>query len=249
MNSIIQKIRRELKDNADLRTKTTGEGFFKEEVQLYGVKSATVAKIAKRSFLEIKELDKSMVFDLCELLWQSGYIEESFVACQWAYSLRDRFKSTDFRILTRWVKHYVSNWAACDTLCNHTVAAFVEMYPKYLAELKKWTRSENRWVRRASAVTLIVPARNALFLSDIFEIADLLLLDEDDLVQKGYGWMLKAASESHRKEVFDYVMRNKDRMPRTALRYAIEKMPVEMKQKAMAKPKQITAKPRPQRRP
>ena len=243
MNSIIQKIRRELKDNADLRTKATGQSFFKEKVQLHGVKSATVAKIAKRSFLDIKELDKDAVFDLCELLWQSGYMEESFVACQWAYSLRDRFKPTDFRILARWVKEYVSNWAACDTLCNHTVAAFIEMYPRYLAELKKWTRSKNRWVRRASAVTLIVPARNGLFLSDIFEIADLLLVDEDDLVQKGYGWMLKAASESQRKEVFDYVMRNKDRMPRTALRYAIEKMPVEMKQKAMAKPKQTAAKP------
>jgi 3-methyladenine DNA glycosylase AlkD len=236
MNSTIQKIRRELKDNADLRTKATGQSFFKEEIHLYGVRSATVAKIAKRSFLDIKELDKGAIFDLCELLWQSGYMEESFIACQWAYSLRDRFKPTDFRILARWVKQYVSNWASCDTLCNHTVAAFVETYPKYLAELTKWARSKNRWVRRASAVTLIVPARNGLFLDDVIEIADLLLLDDDDLVQKGYGWMLKVASQSHRKEVFGYVMRNKDRMPRTALRYAIEKMPAEMKQKAMAKP-------------
>ncbi len=62
-----------------------------------------------------------------------------------------------------------------------------------------------------------------------------MLLDNDDLVQKGYGWMLKAASESHQKEVFDYVMKNKARMPRTALRYAIEKMPKDLKVKAMEK--------------
>ena len=58
---------------------------------------------------------------------------------------------------------------------------------------------------------------------------------KDDLVQKGYGWMLKAASEAHCNEVFDFVMKNKDIMPRTALRYAIEKMPKELKAMAMAK--------------
>jgi 3-methyladenine DNA glycosylase AlkD len=60
-------------------------------------------------------------------------------------------------------------------------------------------------------------------------------LDEDDLVQKGYGWMLKVASQSYEKQVFDYVVKNKGEMPRTALRYAIEKMPSELKTKAMEK--------------
>jgi 3-methyladenine DNA glycosylase AlkD len=84
-------------------------------------------------------------------------------------------------------------------------------------------------------VTLIIPARNGKFLKEIFNIADILLLEKDDLVQKGYGWMLKAASQAHQKEVFDYVIKNKMTMPRTALRYAIEKMPKELKEKAMQK--------------
>ena len=54
-------------------------------------------------------------------------------------------------------------------------------------------------------------------------------------MQKGYGWMLKAASQSHQKEVFDYVMKNKKDMPRTALRYAIEKIPSDLRQSAMEK--------------
>jgi len=54
-------------------------------------------------------------------------------------------------------------------------------------------------------------------------------------VQKGYGWMLKVAADKYRKEVFEFVMQRKDRMPRTALRYAIEKMPSELKRKAMVK--------------
>jgi 3-methyladenine DNA glycosylase AlkD len=111
----------------------------------------------------------------------------------------------------------------------------VEKYPEYISSLKKWALSENRWMRRASAVTLIIPARRGLFLEDIFEIADLLHDDKDDLVQKGYGWLLKSASQAHEKKVFDYVMSKKDTMPRTALRYAIEKMPPELRSRAMEK--------------
>ena len=74
-----------------------------------------------------------------------------------------------------------------------------------------------------------------MFLDDILAIADILLEDGDDLVQKGYGWMLKAASEANRQAIFDYIMSKKTVMPRTALRYAIEKMPKELKALAMAK--------------
>lgn len=90
-------------------------------------------------------------------------------------------------------------------------------------------------MKRAAAVSLIIPARQGKFLNDIFEIADILLLDRDDMVQKGYGWMLKAASQAHQDDVLNYVVKNKTAMPRTALRYAIEKMNPEQKALAMAK--------------
>ncbi len=149
--------------------------------------------------------------------------------------MRKEYVPEDFSVFERWVNKYVTNWASCDTLCNHTIGTFIEMYPTFLADLKKWALTENRWVKRASAVTLIIPARNGKFLKDIFEIADLLHSDPDDMVQKGYGWMLKAASQAHRDEVFNYVMKKKATMPRTALRYAIEKMPADLRAKAMAR--------------
>ncbi len=234
MNLLI-KISQELKQNSDPHTKATGQNFFKEKVKIYGVKTALVTKIAKQYDRDILDMSKKDVFTLCETLWQSGYMEESFIACHFSYLIRKNFGATDFKIFEKWLESYVSNWASCDTLCNHTVAAFVEMYPEYLEDLKKWAKSENRWVKRASAVTLIIPARNGKFLNDIFEIADRLLVDNDDLVQKGYGWMLKAASEAFQMQVFEYVMKNKTIMPRTALRYAIEKMPKDLKTKAMEK--------------
>ncbi|OGW45032.1 MAG: DNA alkylation repair protein [Nitrospirae bacterium RBG_13_41_22] len=235
MSSIINKIRQQLKQNADKKTKESGQGFFKEKIKLYGVKTAIVNKIGKEYFKAIKDKKKTEIFDLCDELWRSGYMEESFIACNWSYLIRKDYEPKDFEVFEKWINNYVSNWASCDTLCNHTVGAFVEMYPEYLSDLKKWAKSKNRWLRRASAVSLIIPAKQGKFLKDIFEIADTLLLDQNDLVQKGYGWMLKAASHTHQKEIFDYILKKKTIMPRTALRYAIEKMPKELKIKAMEK--------------
>jgi 3-methyladenine DNA glycosylase AlkD len=235
MIPIINKIRLELKKNSDEKTRTSSQRFFKEKTKFYGVKNPVVNKIGKQHFKALPDKQKTRVFDLCEELWRSGYMEESLIACNWSYYVRKDFGPEDFETFEKWVNTFVNNWASCDTLCNHTVGAFVEMYPEYLSGLKKWALSKNRWMRRASAVTLIIPARKGKFLKDIFEIADTLLADQDDLVQKGYGWMLKAASQAHPKEVFDYIMEKKQIMPRTALRYAIEKMPEEPKAKAMKK--------------
>jgi 3-methyladenine DNA glycosylase AlkD len=235
MENIISKIRQTLIENADEKTRKQSEYFFKEQVTVFGVKSATVQKISKEIFAEINDKPKTEIFAACEKLWQSGYMEESFVACVWSERLSKKFEPTDFEILERWIKNYVSNWASCDTLCNHTVGDFVMMYPEFISRLKDFAHSENRWVKRAAAVSLIIPARKGLFLKDIFEIADILLMDKDDMVQKGYGWMLKAASQAHQHTVFEYVMSKKAVMPRTALRYAIEKMPDDLKKMAMQK--------------
>jgi 3-methyladenine DNA glycosylase AlkD len=219
----------------DEQTLQTGQRFFKEKIKYYGVKVPVVNKISREYFSLIEHETKSRIWSLCEALWKSGYLEESFVACNWSYYIHDRYDPDDFAVFELWLRKYVDNWASCDTLCNHTIGQFMEMYPEFVAKLKAFATSENRWVRRAAAVTLIIPARKGKFLDDILEIADLLLRDTDDLVQKGYGWMLKAASEAHQDEVFEYVTLNKGIMPRTALRYAIEKMPAELKISALEK--------------
>lgn len=202
---------------------------------MYGVKSADVRKLIKDFLAELKTVSKTEIFNLCEQLWQSGMLEETFVACELAYSRRKTFVPDDFKVFENWVEKYINNWASCDTFCNHTVGDFVMMYPDYISSLQKWALSSNRWLRRAAAVSLIVPARKGLFLPEIKSIALVLLTDSDDMVQKGYGWMLKVASQVHQDEVFEFVMEHKAAMPRTALRYAIEKMPNDLKARAMAK--------------
>ena len=235
MNEIILKIRADLQANSNAETRLSGSRFFKEQVTMYGVKSTDVRNLIKGYLAELQAVPKHEMFSLCEQLWQSGKLEETFVACELAYSQRKTFVPDDFKVFERWVEKYINNWASCDTFCNHTVGDFVMMYPDFIASLLQWAKSSNRWLRRAAAVSLIVPARKGLFLPEIKSIALLLLTDSDDMVQKGYGWMLKVASQVHQDEVFKFVMEHKETMPRTALRYAIEKMPNDLKALAMAK--------------
>ena len=232
-NDVLTAIRKELVLSIDEKTRDGAQRFFKEEAKFHGVKSALVRKIAAKYFREIKSRDKKEIFGLCENLLETNYGEEAFIAFEWTYSLRRKYEQEDFQIFEKWVSKYVDNWAKCDTLCNHTLGTFIEMYPEYIKNLKVWAQAENRWLRRASAVTLILPARKGDFLKEVLEISDILLKDKDDMVQKGYGWMLKEASKKHQAEIFDYVMSKKAEMPRTALRYAIEKMPAELRRKAM----------------
>jgi 3-methyladenine DNA glycosylase AlkD len=233
MEYLIESLRRELQKNADEKTRAASQHFFKEQIKCYGVKTDVVQKISRDYFKLISGKEKDHIFDLCEELWQSEYIEESFIACNWSYFIHKKYEPEDFQVFEKWISNYVNNWASCDTLCNHTVGEFIEMYPEHLSGLKEFAKSDNRWMRRASAVSLIIPARKGKFLNEILELADILLQDKDDLVQKGYGWMLKAASQPCQQEIFDYVISKKAIMPRTALRYAIEKMPKELKVIAM----------------
>ncbi len=189
-------------------------------------------KISRRYFSELKDKPKSEIFVLCNELLEAGFTDIPF---DWAYRLGGRFTKSDFRVLESWLKKYVDDWGKCDHLCTHSLGVFIYRFPEIIAKTEKWAYSKNRWQRRASAVALIYSIRRRQGLREIFRRADILLTDADDMVQKGYGWMLKEAANKYPQEVFDYVMKHKSVMPRTALRYAIEKMPLSWKKQAMKK--------------
>jgi 3-methyladenine DNA glycosylase AlkD len=235
MDPIIEHIRQELKASADPEIRKTSQRFFKDEIKCYGIRTATVMAIAKKYWKEIQGRPRHEIFFLCEELYKSGYLEESFIVSNWTNSLVGRYERDDLPVFRTWIDSYITNWASCDGFCNHTMGSFIEQYPETIKELKGWTLSTNRWMRRAAAVSLILPAKHGKFLKESLEIADLLLTDSDDMVQKGYGWLLKEASRKHNTEVFDFVLLKRRSMPRTALRYAIELMPKTQKAEAMKK--------------
>jgi 3-methyladenine DNA glycosylase AlkD len=233
MNPILAEIRKELKANVDPQAQKSFQRFFKEQVKYYGVKTEVVGKIAKKYWKKLKTLDKQTIFMLCEELLCSDYSEEAFIVSFWLPNYVDYFEPSDLATFKTWIERYINNWAKCDGFCNHTIGDIIQKYPQSISEVKSWAKSKNRWLRRGAAVSLIVPAKKGFFMQDALEICDMLLCDGDDMVQKGYGWLLKEESRKHQKEVFDYVFKNRKVMPRTALRYAIELMPKELKAEAM----------------
>jgi 3-methyladenine DNA glycosylase AlkD len=235
MNKILAQLRAELRAGADAVNEAGAHHYFKEEIKLYGVKNGVVRGMANKYWKDAKSLSKLEIFTLCEDLLRTDYMEEAFIVAEWVPKLTKQFELSDIKLFKKWIDSYLNNWAKCDSFCNHSVGNFVAKYPESIDEIVRWTESPNRWMKRAAAVSLIIPAKHGQFLPEIIRIADRLLLDKDDMVQKGYGWMLKEASEQHLDEVYQYVLKHRKDMPRTALRYAIEKMPPEMKAEAMKK--------------
>ena len=134
--TIIQEIKKELRNKSDPKAVTGESRFFKEKIKHYGIKTSEVENISKKYYQQVKSLDKKKIFSLCEELFSSGFMEDSFIASDWVYQQRNNFTPSDFQYFQRWVDKYIDNWAKCDTFCNHTIGSFIEKYPRYLKNLK-----------------------------------------------------------------------------------------------------------------
>ena len=155
----LTNLRTQLQKLIDPQSQKTYARFFKEPVKFYGIRTPILQKFAKTLRQEIKHEDKQTIRGYCQALLQSDYCEEAFIVCQRSYSMRNQYDEKDFAIFASRIEKYINNRAKCDTFCNHTIGAFIEQSPSSISHLKQRTKSGNRRVRRASAVSLIVPAR------------------------------------------------------------------------------------------
>jgi 3-methyladenine DNA glycosylase AlkD len=197
--------------------------------------TSAVRKIARDQFQHIKSQPKDAIFDFCEELLETRRWEERTIAFEWAFRVRKQYTADDFERFEGWLERYVDGWGSCDDFCTHAFGHLIYIFPEHVSNVMAWIISQNRWFRRGAAVVMIYGVRRGQGCAAAFEIADQLLMDADDLVQKGYGWMLKEISKSEPQQVFEFVMQRKSVMPRTSLRYAIEKLSPELRQRAMGK--------------
>jgi 3-methyladenine DNA glycosylase AlkD len=227
---LLNSIKKELDRNVDLKYKEGAYRYFKESINPLGVRTPIVRKIARN----YKKLGYEETIRLCEELLKKGYFEYGVIAFTLMDSYKKDFDKNTFMIFESWLNKYVDNWAWCDFLCTDLIYAVIEKNPDLILQVEKWAYSKNRWLRRASAVTFVRAGSRGLFLKDIFKIASILLEDKDDLVQKGTGWMLKQTTEGkNRLEAIKFIESNKNKMPRTMLRYAIEKLPEEKRKEIL----------------
>jgi 3-methyladenine DNA glycosylase AlkD len=210
--------------------------WFKEKLKYpVGLKTEFLKKISNECFKDVKNLPKKEMLALCNELFVADKQHYRYFANEWTLRIKDQLDKNDFPMYVTWLEKYADNWGTTDVLSGGPIGIILDRHPELYKQTSKWVKSPNRWLRRAAAVSLIPAVKNRNLLDNVFQIADKLLLDDDEMVQKGYGWMLKEAANQFPDEVFEFVMARKETMPRTALRYAIEKYPAAMKKKAMAK--------------
>jgi len=138
------------------------------------------------------------------------------------------------RRIKAWLaKDYCDNWAAVDILCPEALGWLIEKQPTLADEIYGWTGHRNRWVRRGSIVAFVTLARHGKFLDQAYRTAEAMFGTEDDLLQKATGWMLREAGKKDMHRLRSFLLRHGPAIPRTTLRYAIERFPVEERRKLL----------------
>ena len=129
------------------------------------------------------------------------------------------------RIYKYYLKHLnsVNNWDLVDTSAPHIIGDYLYNNLEKSEILLEFSRSENLWIRRISIVSTFTFIKNSEF-NKTLEIANLLLNDDHDLIHKAVGWMLREIYKRDEILIKQFLRQNYAQIPRTTLRYAIERM-------------------------
>jgi len=201
---------------------------YKRRLHVAALDTPQVRKVSSQIFQEfqkegIRDIDDILI--LCDALLTQWSWEYRTIAFDWSFRVRKHYEPRHFQTFETWTTLYLATWGSVDDYCTHTLGT---------PRVREWATSDNPWILRAAAVSLIYGLRRGVHLEYIFDVADAMLMDPRKYVQNGYGWMLKEATKHFQDEVFEYVMEEKTVMPRRALRYAIEKMPGDLKAQVMS---------------
>jgi 3-methyladenine DNA glycosylase AlkD len=218
---MIGGIKREIKEKANEEKAKILQGFFKTKKGEYGegdiflgVSVPELRKIAKK----YKETE-----DVLSLL-RSKIHEERLVAI---LILIEKFKSGEkekiFKLYLENIK-WINNWDLVDVSCYKIVGEY--LFDKKRDILYKLACSSSVWERRMAIVSTFYFIRKNDF-EETLSISEMLLEDEHDLIHKAVGWMLREVGKRDVKKEEIFLKKYYKKMPRTMLRYAIEKFPEE----------------------
>ncbi len=201
--------------------------YFKESVRSFGVGSPQVRELARELHEEIRNdwsLDDAV--RLCDRLFPRPELEAKSVAALVLLRFQKDFSRPLFRTIHGWLaKDYLNNWASVDIFCPQALGTLLSRFPQLQAEIEKWPRDRNRWVRRASIVAFLKLVRRQEFREPAYAMARRHFASDDDLVQKAAGWLLREAGKSDMGRLEEFLLAHGPAMPRTTLRYAIERFP------------------------
>jgi 3-methyladenine DNA glycosylase AlkD len=219
----IRKLANEEIAKHSLRFFKTGKGEYGYGDIFLGVRAPKIRLIAKK-YIDISIVDM-------KILIQSKYHEERFLGLiilvnKYSKTKDKKTKNQLYKIYISSFK-YINNWDLVDVTCPHVIGK--HLIDKDRSILYKWSKSDDLWTKRIAIVSTFSFIRQN-DLEDTFKIAEILLQDKHDLIHKAVGWMLREAGKRDLEKEEIFLKKYYRDMPRTMLRYAIEKFPESKRQ-------------------
>ncbi len=231
---VAAQIRRVLKDGGSAEHAAGVQWFFKEEIKSHGWYTADLRRAALDFRREVrKDYGLDFLIDVADRLFSGSVLEEKLAAVFLLEKLDAEFSNREFRRFESWLDR-ISSWSDHDALVHCLIAPLVAADPARTKAVFRWARSRNRWHRRAACVALIRGARAKMFFPEIKNLSDSLLADEDDMVQKGLGWLLRETAKYDAKRTVPYLMKIRGRAPRLVLRTACETLPAQTRKRILS---------------
>jgi 3-methyladenine DNA glycosylase AlkD len=223
-----------LKDGGSAPHAEGVEWFFKEVVKSRGWYTAELRKVAVRFRRTIlKEAGLPFLVQVANKLFSGRILEEKVFAVFLLEKLIGDLGDKEFKLFESWLSR-ISSWADHDGLVHDLIAPMIAEKPDRVRHVFVWARSRNRWHRRAACVALIRGTRQKMFFPEIVELSNQLLADEDDMVQKGLGWLLRETAKANAKRTIPYLMKIRAKSPRLVLRTACETLPAATRRRILA---------------
>ncbi len=193
----------------------------------YNVGTSRLRALATAIYHEHKDawtVDDALAF--ADTLVVDRYLDVKAVGIEVMARHRKAFAPRLLPAWKRWLANdHSDNWATTDSICGSLIGPLLLAQPALVRTVAGWCTHRNMWVRRASAVSLIPSARQGLALDETYRVATALHRDSEDLIQKAVGWMLREAGKADRSRLERYLRKHGPLIPRTTLRYAIERFP------------------------
>jgi 3-methyladenine DNA glycosylase AlkD len=197
------------------------------DLGFYNCGTAAMRALARSIYLEHRDrwtIQHAMT--LADALIQDRYLEAKSVGIEVVSRYSRSFTPALLNRWKRWLAaDYSANWATTDAMCGALIGPLLVRFPEKADAMRAWSTHKNMWVRRASIVGLIPLARKGQALDLLYGIAKQLHADDEDLIQKAVGWALREAGKSDSRRLERYLRANGPSIPRTTLRYAIERFP------------------------
>jgi 3-methyladenine DNA glycosylase AlkD len=231
---IAAHIRRFLKDGGSAPHAEGVQWFFKEVVKSRGWYTAELRKVAVRFRRTlVRERGMKFLLSVADKLFQGRVLEEKIFAVFLLEKLVDDFDDAEFRLFESWLSR-ICSWADHDGLVHYLIAPMIVAKTSRARNVFVWARSKNRWHRRAACVALIQGTRRKMFLPQIIRLSNQLLADEDDMVQKGLGWLLRETVKHNAPGAVPYLRQIRGHATRLVLRTACETLAVAERRKILA---------------